>query len=230
VRPRPPGFTLVEILVVLGIIALLTAVLVPALAGARGAADALTCQASLRQWAQAMQCYAQDHRGCLPRRGQGVQSTTMVDRPEDWFNALPPVMRMARFSDLAAQGRIPRPPGSGLWLCPQAVDNGAQFFFAYGMNMRLSTWMAGVPARLSGIPMPAAAVFMADAAGDHCSVLPAAQPYSPVARHRGKVNISFLDGHVAAFSGQYVGCGVGDPDRPDIHWIVPNDPWAGPAN
>lgn len=52
------GFTLVELLVVIGIIALLVALLLPALQGARAAANAATCLGNQRSNAQAIAMYA----------------------------------------------------------------------------------------------------------------------------------------------------------------------------
>jgi prepilin-type processing-associated H-X9-DG protein len=58
---------------------------------------------------------------------------------------------------------------------------------------------------------PAVMVLFADAPGNYCSVFPssAAGGYNPVPRHNGRVNICFLDEHVAAFPGAYLGCGTG---------------------
>ncbi|MFG0275593.1 MAG: type II secretion system protein [Phycisphaerales bacterium] len=59
------GFTLVELLVVISIIALLLGLLLPSLAGARESAYALVCQANLRSLGQAQAGYQTDNRGDL---------------------------------------------------------------------------------------------------------------------------------------------------------------------
>lgn len=60
------AFTLVELLVVIGILALLLSLLMPALAGAREAGRATMCASNLRQLAVAVVLYAGDHDGRCP--------------------------------------------------------------------------------------------------------------------------------------------------------------------
>ena len=60
--PRRMGFTLVELMVVIAIVALLVAMLLPVLSNAKEAARRVVCSSNLRQWGIAQELYAGDNK------------------------------------------------------------------------------------------------------------------------------------------------------------------------
>src|SRR3954451_20028970 len=64
-RQKRKGFTLVELLVVIGIIALLISILMRALRKARDSAIRISCASNLRQWGIALTAYAAQNKGRL---------------------------------------------------------------------------------------------------------------------------------------------------------------------
>ncbi len=95
-RPRPRAFTLVELLVVIGIIAVLVGVLLPALAGARLRAQTAVCLSNLRQMGQAYYMYVGDNKGYLPYTvypSWQLRPTDPAWQPSvHWYVALSPYM------------------------------------------------------------------------------------------------------------------------------------------
>jgi prepilin-type N-terminal cleavage/methylation domain-containing protein len=113
-RPVAPGlaigpraFTLVELLVVIGVVAILLALLLPAVQAARGAARRTACQNQLRQIALAAHGHL-DARGRLPA-GTDTRSTATPYR--GWLVSLLPFLEETSIADLvAAEYRTSRDP------------------------------------------------------------------------------------------------------------------------
>ena len=78
---RKRGFTLVELLVVIGIIALLISILLPSLSKAREAAKRTACQSNLRQLTTAWIMYANEYKGNLVWAGTTDKGPTATPAP-----------------------------------------------------------------------------------------------------------------------------------------------------
>ena len=145
--PRRCAFTLVELLVVIGIIAVLMGILLPTLGKAREQARALKCMSNLRQWAMAINMYCDSNKGSLPYDGDdGDTSGSPVGRADDsalWINALPPQVASRPYydmqqDDLAGKDRLPIDSDNSLFVCPsadRAVGAGSDVVDAAGYFM-----------------------------------------------------------------------------------------------
>jgi prepilin-type N-terminal cleavage/methylation domain-containing protein/prepilin-type processing-associated H-X9-DG protein len=133
--PRRAGFTLVELLVVIGIIALLISILLPTLNAARSSAKSIVCASNLRQLSLGFIVYANDFEGSLPpgSTAQFTGGAITGDWAPFWYD------RVFEYIDLAEDagtGTFNRGDYGDAFICPDAYLNAG--YMHYGVHPRLS--------------------------------------------------------------------------------------------
>jgi prepilin-type N-terminal cleavage/methylation domain-containing protein/prepilin-type processing-associated H-X9-DG protein len=210
------AFTLVELLVVMVIIAILGALLLPALARARHKSGSAFCLNNLRQWGVATHLFALENGDRLPKDGQpnGLSTTNC------WYVDLPRILSSPPFREREWFTNAAVAPERCLWICPSNPRRSSGVsLFHYCLNENVNgTGAANRQVRLSFIPRPVQTIWLFDSKN-----IPGvgSVSFAHTNLHNRGAQFLFLDGHAAHFRSTAYRDANGHTitNHPDLMWF-----------
>jgi prepilin-type N-terminal cleavage/methylation domain-containing protein len=233
-----PGFSLLELLLVVAIIALLASLILPALATAHGQGLRIACQNHLKQLGACVQMYAADSGGRLPDNNPGNTNT--------WVSGNMLIAKEATNQVLIQQGKLfPYASQVGIYHCPADPSRvagwprirsysmngwlGSRFMETYGRSIGFRTFLRDNELAVAG---PAGIWLLID---EHEASINDAwflvtmddsRPFAsfPAQRHQQGYGLGFGDGHVESANlrdpeSLRLGQGDGQVRAANIDWI-----------
>jgi prepilin-type N-terminal cleavage/methylation domain-containing protein/prepilin-type processing-associated H-X9-DG protein len=213
------GFSLVELLVVIAVIAVLASLLLPAIQKAKAKSHTTVCLNNLRQWGLAMQLYATDNDDYLPPEGTG----NSLNQETGWYVALPRTFSNLDYFSMPWRTNPAAPLGQSLFICPANTNrsNGLNLFH-YCLNEHIDrTGSQDGPVKVSSVPRPSQVVWLFD---NGKRAARAQQNNVHTNLHSGGANFAFLDTHVSRFKNSDYwdfGTNKGRTNNPALIW----KPW-----
>jgi len=213
---RLRAFTLIELLVVIAIIAILAALLLPALNRAKATAQAVVCRNNLKQWGLATQLYATENQDYLPPDGSASGSSVNAG----WYVDLPKELSLPIYAQMPWRTNAAIKPGHCVWICPSNPrrSNGANLFH-YCLNEHVNGSGSGNQVKLTSLRRPTAIVWLFDNGG----LAPVAQENNVHTNlHNCGAQFVFLDGHVRRFRNTAYwnfATGKGITNNPELVWF-----------
>jgi prepilin-type N-terminal cleavage/methylation domain-containing protein/prepilin-type processing-associated H-X9-DG protein len=170
------AFTLIELLVVIAIIAVLAALLLPAIAHVKEKAHRTECLSRMRQWTLGFISYAHDNDDFIPREDFANNGTVQwnnwnavrhAQSADVWYNALSNYVGVPSASSYASLAkRSAFYERASLFQCPSAsipTSTPLIALFSVGMNSQLIEPLEYIPTiRLSTITRPSDTVLFQD--------------------------------------------------------------------
>jgi len=202
------GFTLIELLAVIAIIAVLMAILMPALQRAREQGKRAVCLNNTKSLVLAWIMYAEEHQGLIPR-AQASEDPAIKDcwirKPAGTLPVEAPVEE--QLQALEAGVLFPYAPNAKVFRCPVAARNEMRTYsIVHAMNSYAFGDLFPVSRRLNDVKQPGTRIVFIDDYGEDYDAAWAvhydqAKWWNPIPMRHGKGTVaSHADGHASFYS------------------------------
>ena len=204
------AFTLIELLVVIAIIAILAAMLLPALSKAKAKAQTVACLSNMKQWGLACQLYSSDYQDAVPEEGNTIKPIIDPENVDAWYNQVSVFISQPSMVSLynLTPPNPPLPSTRLLYACPSAAlpnftpDKFGKAYFMYAENGRIcinkGTRAGGVrQTRYTQVTKPSDTIIFGESDGNNATAGAAQSNVTEsfaIGRHDNRGMFSLCDG------------------------------------